>query len=330
MGNTKKRSDRYPNENKNKKKSRTMIIIFSIFAIILILAAAGIGYAISLLNKVDTVKIDKKELDVSPAIGEQYDDITNIALFGIDSTANDSGRSDAIMILTIDGKRKNMRLTSIMRDSYVSIKGHGQDKITHAYAFGGPELSISTLNTNFDLNIKDFATVNFSSLPKVINDLGGIDLNLTPGDIKYINGYIDELNQLNKTTSPHITSTGNHHLDGTQALAYCRIRYDGGDQERTQRQRTVLEALFSKIKATNKTKYPGILNELLPLVQTSLSSTDLLKLTTNLTSVSTLEQDRFPRDDNAKGTMIKGVSYETFDKELTTKEMHDFIFEDMK
>ncbi|MDD7794980.1 LCP family protein [Clostridium sp. 'White wine YQ'] len=326
MDNNKKRSNRSSKKPKKKK-----IIILSVLAFILIIAAIGIGYAYALLHKVDTVKIDKQDLGVSQTVDEQYKDVTNIALFGIDATDNEAGRSDAIMILTIDNKRNNVRLSSIMRDSYVNIKGHGEDKITHAYAFGGPELAISTLNTNFDLNIKDFATVNFSSLPKVINDLNGIDINLTSGDLKYINGYIDSLNKVNNTSSPHnLTGTGVHHLDGTQALAYCRIRYDGGDQERTQRQRTVLDALFQKIKATNKTKYPSILNELLPLVQTSLSSTDLLKLATNATSLSTLEQDRFPRDDNGKGATIKGVFYETFDKDLTTKQMHDFIFEDKK
>ncbi|WP_238882199.1 LCP family protein [Clostridium sp. YIM B02551] len=325
MDNYKKRSNKSSKKPKKKK-----IIILSVLAFILIIAAIGVGYAFSLLNKVDTVKVDKQDLDISKTIDAQYKDVTNIALFGIDATDNEAGRSDAIMILTIDNNKNNVRLSSIMRDSYVTIKGHGEDKITHAYAFGGPELAISTLNTNFDLNIKDFATVNFSSLPKVINDLDGIDIDITSGDLKYINGYIDGLNSVNKTSSPHITSTGAHHLDGTQALAYCRIRYDGGDQERTQRQRTVLDALFKKIKATNKAKYPSILNELLPLIQTSLSSTDLLKLATNATSLSTLEQDRFPRDDNGKGSMIKGVFYETFDKDLTTKQMHDFIFEDKK
>ncbi|MBL4930250.1 LCP family protein [Clostridium paridis] len=325
MDNYKKRSNKSSKKPKKKK-----IIILSVLAFILIIAAIGVGYAFSLLNKVDTVKVDKQDLDISKTIDEQYKDVTNIALFGIDATDNEAGRSDAIMILTIDSNRNNVRLSSIMRDSYVNIKGHGEDKITHAYAFGGPELAISTLNTNFDLNIKDFATVNFSSLPKVINDLDGIDINLTSGDLKYINKYIDSLNKVNNTSSPNIAGTGVHHLDGTQALAYCRIRYDGGDQERTQRQRTVLDALFQKIKATNKAKYPSILNELLPLIQTSLSSTDLLKLATNATSLSTLEQDRFPRDDNAKGSMIKGVFYETFDKDLTTKQIHDFIFEDKK
>ncbi|MEQ8197844.1 MAG: LCP family protein [Clostridiaceae bacterium] len=317
-------------KNKPKKSHKGIAAILIILAVLLIIAAAGIGYAYSLTKKVDTVQIDDAALDVSPQVEAQYKDIQNIALFGVDSTDGQTGRSDSIMILTIDGTRNNVRISSIMRDSYVAIKGHGNDKITHAYAFGGPELAISTINTNFDLNVKDFVAVNFSNLPKIVDYLGGVDINITSGDLQYINGYIDSLNSVNKTSSGHITKKGVQHLNGTQALAYSRIRYDGGDQERTQRQRTVLDALFTQIKATSKTKYPSILEQLLPLVKTSLSSTDIMKLATSATAFGTLEQDRFPRDDNAKDQMINGIYYMGFNKELTVEQMHKFIFEDTK
>ncbi|MNI44393.1 Regulatory protein MsrR [compost metagenome] len=232
------------------------------------------------------------------------------------------------MILSVDNVHNKLKLSSIMRDSYVNIKGHGKDKINHAYAFGGPELSISTINTNFDLNIKEFATVNFDSLPKVVDQLGGIDLNITSGDLKYINSYIGSLNAEKKTNAANITSTGPQHVNGIQALAYARIRYDGGDQERTHRHRIIFEALFNTIKSTNKTQYPAILSELLPLVKTSLNSGDILKLATSSVSLSGgLVQDRFPRDDNGAGQMINGVYYQTFDKAKTVEQMHQFIFE---
>jgi len=317
-------------KNKPKKSHKGITAILIILAILLIIAAAGIGYAYSLTKKVDTVKIDDTALDVSPQVEAQYKDIQNIALFGVDSTDGQTGRSDSIMILTIDGTRNNVRISSIMRDSYVAIKGHGNDKITHAYAFGGPELAISTINSNFDLNVKDFVAVNFSNLPKIVDNLGGVDINITSGDLQYINGYIDSLNSVNKTSSRHISQKGVQHLDGTQALAYSRIRYDGGDQERTQRQRTVLDALFTTVKAANKTSYPSILDHLLPLVRTSLSSTDIMKLATSATAFGSLEQDRFRRDDNSKDQMINGVYYMGFNKELTVEQMHKFIFEDTK
>ncbi len=324
------RKRRSKGPNKKKKKNKKKWIILSLLLVVLIIAGIGVGLTMSMLGKVDKVDINEDNLDISKEVEEKYKgtDITNILLLGIDSEDGETGRSDSIMILTIDNVHNKLKLSSIMRDSYVDIKGHGKDKINHAYAFGGPELSISTINSNFDLNIKDFATVNFDSLPKVVDKLGGIDLNITSGDLKYINGYIDSLNNLQKTSVSHITNTGTQHVNGTQALAYARIRYDGGDQERTHRHRVILESLFNTIKSTNKTQYPSILNELLPLVKTSLNSGDILKLATSSVSLSGgLIQDRFPRDDNGAGQMINGVYYQTFDKAKTVEQMHQFIFE---
>ncbi len=324
------RKRRRKDSSKKKKKNNKKWIILSLLLVVLIIAGIGIGLTMSMLGKVDKVDINEDNLDISKEVEEKYKgtDITNILLLGIDSEDGETGRSDSIMILTIDNVHNKLKLSSIMRDSYVDIKGHGKDKINHAYAFGGPELSISTINSNFDLNIKDFATVNFDSLPKVVDKLGGIDLNITSGDLKYINGYIDSLNNLQKTSVSHITNTGTQHVNGTQALAYARIRYDGGDQERTHRHRVILESLFNTIKSTSKTQYPSILNELLPLVKTSLNSGDILKLATSSVSLSGgLVQDRFPRDDNGAGQMINGVYYQTFDKAKTVEQMHQFIFE---
>jgi LCP family protein required for cell wall assembly len=324
------RKRRSKGPNKKKKKNKKKWIILSLLLVVLIIAGIGVGLTMSMLGKVDKVEINEDNLDISQEVEEKYKDtnITNILLLGIDSEDGETGRSDSIMILSVDNVHNKLKLSSIMRDSYVDIKGHGKDKINHAYAFGGPELSISTINTNFDLNIKDFATVNFDSLPKVVDKLGGIDLNITSGDLKYINGYIDSLNNLQKTSVSHITNTGTQHVNGTQALAYARIRYDGGDQERTHRHRVILESLFNTIKSTSKTQYPSILNELLPLVKTSLNSGDILKLATSSVSLSGgLVQDRFPRDDNGAGQMINGVYYQTFDKAKTVEQMHQFIFE---
>lgn len=324
------RKRRSKGPNKKKKKNKKKWIILSLLLVVLIIAGIGIGYTASLLGKVDSVEINEDNLDISQEVEEKYKDtnITNILLLGIDSEDGETGRSDSIMILSVDNVHNKLKLSSIMRDSYVDIKGHGKDKINHAYAFGGPELSISTINTNFDLNIKDFATVNFDSLPKVVDQLGGIDLDITSGDLKYINSYIGSLNAEKKTNAANITSTGPQHVNGIQALAYARIRYDGGDQERTHRHRIIFEALFNTIKSTNKTQYPAILNELLPLVKTSLNSGDILKLATSSVSLSGgLVQDRFPRDDNGAGQMINGVYYQTFDKAKTVEQMHQFIFE---
>ncbi|MPM03015.1 Transcriptional regulator LytR [bioreactor metagenome] len=318
---------------KKKKKSLGFKIFIGFLCVILAIAIVGGGYVIGLLNKMDNVKLNKDNLGIVEDEFKQYDNVNkikNIALFGIDATDGETGRSDSIMVATLDPVHNKLKVTSIMRDSYVSIDGHGQDKINHAYAFGGPELSIKTLNENFGLNIEDFISVNFSSLPKIINILGGIDLQITDEELEYINGYIDDINAKDGTNSSHIGYSGVQHVDGTQALAYSRIRYtSGGDYERTQRHRTVLDALFNKLTSTPVSSYNSLLNEVLPYVQTNLNATDILSLGTKVLGIgNNLEQDRFPRDGYGEGAIINGVYYLTFDRETAKQQMRDYIFDD--
>lgn len=307
------------------------IIVFSVVG----LAAGGYIYVNSLFSKMEQVEIDKENVGIKEEVEEKlskYDDsITNIALFGIDAGDDGVGRSDSIMIATIDTTHKKLKLTSIMRDSYVNIEGHGLDKINHAYAFGGPELAINTINRNFNLNIKDFVTVNFSSLPKIIDKIGGIDIEVDEEELQYINGYINNVNNINGTSSPQITTTGVHHMDGTQAMAYCRIRYTtGGDYKRTERHREVLSAIFSKVAQMSVTQYPSLLNEILPMVETSLKSSDILDLGNEIIKmgIPSIEQERFPLDGYCQGQMIDGIYYLVFDKETTVNQLHNYIFED--
>ena len=228
-----------------KKKSIFFKIGISLLSILIILIVIGIGTFYSFFNKVDKVKIDTTKLNINEKDLDKYQEIKNIkniAFFGIDAEDGQAGRSDAIIILTIDSTHKKLKLTSIMRDSYVNIEGHGMDKINHAYAFGGPELAIQTINTNFGLNIEDFVSVNFSSLPKIIDLLGGVDINITAEEVPHIQG---------------IDIEGPHTLTGEQALSYSRIRYaTGGDFVRTDRQRTVLNSLLSKFSQMPVTSYP--------------------------------------------------------------------------
>ena len=181
--------------------------------LIFVLVGATVFYGNYLLNKIDKVEIDKENVGITEEVEEklsQYDDkITNIALFGIDAEDGGVGRSDSIIIATLDFHNKKLKLTSIMRDSYVDIDGYGTDKINHSYAFGGAELAIKTLNQNFNLNIEDFVAVNFTTMPKIIDKIGGITVDITSEEVSYIQG---------------IESAGTYNLTGDQALDYSRIR----------------------------------------------------------------------------------------------------------
>ena len=323
------------------KMTKGKKITFWILGVLLFFIIGTVGgvyiYANSLFNKMEKVEINKDNVGISQDVEDKlskYDDsITNIALFGIDASDGGVGRSDSIMIATIDTHNKKLKLTSIMRDSYVNIDGRGLDKINHAYAFGKAELAIKTLNENFDLNISEFAAVNFSTLPKIIDKLGGIELDIDSEELQYINGYISELNGINNTSVSPISSTGLQHVNGTQAMAYCRIRYtSGGDYKRTERHREVLSKMFEKILSMSPTSYPSLLNEILPMISTSLSASEIMDLGNEVLKVgsTSLEQERFPLDGYCEGQMIGGVYYLTFDKETTVNQLHDYIFEDKR
>ena len=306
-----------------KKGNKIALWIIGIILGVFIIGIGGVYiYGNYMFNKVEKIEVDKNDVGITEEVEEklsQYSSsIINIALFGVDSADVSTGRSDSIIIATIDTIHKKLKLTSVMRDSYVNISGIGNDKINHAYAFGGPQLAIKTLNENFNLNIEDFVAVNFDSLPKIIDMIGGVTVDITSEEVSHI---------------PGISSAGTYNLNGAQALSYSRIRYaTGGDYVRTERQRTILTKIFEKILTINPMKYPSLLNEVLPMVQTSLDYSKILELGTEVLKmgVTTLEQERFPLDGYCQGEMINGVYYLTFNKALTVEQLHNYIFEDVR
>ncbi|WP_066875117.1 LCP family protein [Clostridium mediterraneense] len=303
---------------KTKKMSKKKLAIISVFFILLVAILSGGLYVSSLLSKINKVDIKEENLgmtDVS-AMGD-VSKIQNIALFGVDSKT-DKGRSDSIMILTLDQLNKKMKITSIMRDSYVNIPGKGMDKINHAYAFGGPELAIKTINENFGLNINKFITVNFESLGAIIDSLGGVQLKITEEEVSKI---------------PGINSNGVHTLTGDQALAYARIRYaKGGDYQRTQRQRNIIQSIYESFRYTELSDYPKLISSFLPHVTSNMGSSELLSVGTDFykTISSGLEQERFPRDGEGKGTTINGIYYLQYDLNKAKEDMQKYIFKNEK
>lgn len=306
-----------------KRGSKIVLIIIGIIIGVFLISIGGVYiYGRHIYNKVEKVEVDKEEVGITEEVEEKLspynNSVINIALFGVDSHDGSTGRSDSIIIATIDTIHKKLKLTSIMRDSYVNISGIGNDKINHAYAFGGPQLAIKTLNENFDLNIQDFVAVNFDSLPKIIDMLGGVTVDVTEEEVSHISG---------------INSAGTYNLTGAQALAYSRIRYaTGGDYVRTERQRTILTKMYEKILSINPTQYTSLLSEWLSMLQTSLDYSKILELGTEVLKmgVTTLEQERFPLDGYCQGEIINGVYYLIFNKSLTVEQLYNYIFKDVK
>ena len=298
-------------------KKVALIIVAIIFALILGGGLYAYSYIQNTMNKMDKVDISDNAQDLG-ITENKNGEIVNIALYGIDAAEGETGRSDSIMILTLDNVHNRIKLTSVMRDSYVDIAGHGMDKINHAYAFGGPELAIRTLNENFGLNITDFMSVNFTSMPEIIDMLGGVSIDITDEEIA--TGQI-----------PGLYQSGTQLLTGDQALAYSRIRYaSGNDFKRTERQRTVVNALVVKMIQQPVTSYPGLISDLAPYITTSLSNQEMLDMTTKYGALAKqgIKQNRFPQDDDANGQMIDGVYYLVFDIPTVREKMDAYIFQD--
>ena len=145
---------------------------------------AGIGfwYVQDKLGKVNYVDISSDDIEVTEGIDEKMNGYRTIAIFGVDSRSNQlekGTRSDCIILATIDESTKEVKLTSVYRDTYLELTGRGLDKVTHAYSYGGAALAMSTLNTNLDLNITEFVTVNFESVVDIVDAVGGVSINVT-------------------------------------------------------------------------------------------------------------------------------------------------------
>ena len=320
------------NRNRNvkrKKKNKGLKIGLLVFlGLILFIVGFGYAYVHNLLNSTNQDVISQTDEDLgikaptaetsaeaSPYYYDQVSGVTNIALFGVDAEMGKNGRSDTIMIVTVDKNTKKIKLTSIVRDSYVNIPDRGMDKINHAYAFGGPQLALKTINTNFQLDIRNFATVNFTTLPKIIDTIGGVKIKVTDSEATQIAG---------------LSSGGTYNLTGAQALDYSRIRHIDSDFARSGRQRTVIEAIINKMLNSSVTTYPSILGNVLPMITTNMSSNDILGLATTVVTngIRTIEQNRFPEDTQAAGKMINGVYYYVFEKEPTVDAMGRYIYLD--
>ena len=323
-----------------KKIKPRMKIFLSALIIITLVGGGAFSYTFYQLSKINTTKISKTDVDlgIKPkvAVKEEEDasKIVNIALFGLDrKDMSEASRSDSIMILSIDQKNKKIKISSVMRDTYVEIKDHGQTKINHAYAYGGPQLAIRTLNENFNLDIRDYVTVDFFILEKLVDSIGGVTLDVKQDHIDQLNGLQAGIAKIeNKLITP-ITKSGLQTLNGLQAVAYSRIRYDAGDDYgRTERQRMVLSAMLTKIQTVGVTEFPSVVSKILPFTETSMNNIDIMKLGTKVITASrmTLEQSRFPVDGYSTGKTINGIWYLVADMKATVDQLHKFIYQDIK
>lgn len=211
------------------------------------------------------------------------DDVFTVLLVGVDSRKDTyTGRSDSQMLISINQKSKKVVIASILRDCYVSIPGNGHNRINAAYAFGGTSLLTQTIKNNFGIPVDRVAVVNFKVVADFIDALGGVDVNVSQGEIEQINRNLGEQNRIfgNSTGTDTLSTSqaGDIHLNGNQALAYARIRYIGTDFERTKRQRTVMEDALDKIEDMSLTQQSKLLNDFLPRVHSDLKTSEVVDM----------------------------------------------------
>lgn len=271
-------------EKRKRRGLKTFGIIILILLIILALIVGGTFLFISnKLGKMQKIDLNEDDLNVSSQVEQNLADYRNIAIFGIDSredTYSRGNRSDCIIIASINNKTKEVKLVSVYRDTYVQIEGHGLDKITHAYSFGEAPLAIKTLNTNLDLNVKEFVTVNFDSVKEIVDNIGGISMQITDEEVSHI---------------PGITKAGTYNLTGEQALAYARIRHaTGGDYKRTERMRDVLTAVANKVKTFNISQLNTFVDKTLPRVYTNITANDIFSLLPSVASYKITDSIGWP------------------------------------
>ena len=297
------------------KKNKVIKIITIIIVVILILIGIISGiiyfYINNKLNKINKVDVDLNNITINEEVKEKLTGYRNIALFGIDTRSDDYGlgnRSDCIIIASINNDTKEVKLTSVYRDSYLEIPNRGLDKVTHAYSFGGAELALSTLNSNLDLNMTEFITVNFDAVAEIVNSLGGVEIDITPEEVGYLKSYTYATAQSTGIASSVITEPGKHNLNGVQAVAYSRIRYTaGGDYKRTERMRTVLTAIVEKAKTKNISELNKLMDTLLPRIYTNIDKSEILSLLPEAMSYSITDSIGWPYE--VDGGKISGIWY---------------------
>ena len=327
------------------------------FCALLIVFGSGLIYiATHLLDDLTTTNItkDPTALGIDPSV-TMDDSIKNIALFGLDQRSaysEDSTRSDVIMVLTVDNKHKKLKITSILRDSYVSIEGENSngvhvdymDKINAAYAEGGYELAIRTLNRNFGLNIMDYVTIDFTDTAAIVDAFGGVEISLTAEEKWEINqnlwnlsqeteGLIKDSDFLADANGEVVDLAGAEYsdsvelLNGNQAVAYGRIRNIGYDYQRVERQQIVFKALMNRVTQLSFGEYPSLISQLMPYCETSLDLTDAIGMTPILTSDFTIETISIPDVDYELDLTDDG-SYLYYDVEQAGHRIDSFINEE--
>ncbi|MCB6992250.1 LCP family protein [bacterium 210820-DFI.6.37] len=303
-----------PNQDKKKKpmKISTAVMILAIIAAAVVLAVVIVSSTGSKEDNENTpqpieeqIIYGDEDLGIDPTVDEQLQNYRNVALFGIDAKNFESEtghRSDAMIIISMNNKTDDVKMFSIYRDTYVKIDdSHGLDKLNHAYAYNGMEGSLKAINQNLDLNIREGIALTWKAVGDLVNNLGGVEIDIKDSERSYMNRSLSGENQ--------IKSSGKQTLNGDQAVLYARIRKDSakGDYRRNERMKIVLEAALEKAKKVETSKLLDIMDETLEEVSTNMSYNRMTDTLVDIASLNISTSIGWPYD--TSGWMHNSIWY---------------------
>ncbi len=327
---------RPPQKRKKKKKNPVTKIIIRLILIILIIFILLFGIyscvSLSLITKFNYRETGERSRTPG-AISEDY--VESFLVIGTDGRSLDErGRSDSMILVSLNKKTNEIIMTSFLRDSYVNIPGYGMDKLNASYSYGGAELLMDTIESNFNVKIDNYILVNFTSFASIIDAAGGVDITLSDEEAEALNIIlVSEVNGLmgDEPTADFLACGGKVHLNGKQALCYSRIRNVGNnDFERTERQRTVMTQLIKKAASSGPSFISKASKEALPNVTTNMTRTKLYQLSLRLPFVLTYDtkQLQIPYEGTFWSENVTAGAVLAYDTEANIDIIEDKIFAD--
>lgn len=319
---------------KRRMKKRKKVLLF-VLEILVLAVLLVVLYFTNILNKIDFQNMTDNEAGINDDLSSEtafaMEGYTNIALFGLDNRGSgdyDTGNSDAILIASINNENKEVRLVSVYRDTYLSVGDGKYYKCNSAYERGGAKQAVQMLNSNLDLDIKDYVSVDWGALVETIDDLGGIDIEVTDEEVDKINEYTVEIVMMTGKETTPLTESGLVHLDGTQATSYARIRkLAGDDYMRTARQRIVLQAMLEKAQKADIGTLNKVCNDVVDDISTTLTLKQMLILAKDVGAYKMVETTGFPFE-LTTASLDSGDTVVPVELENNVSELHQWLFND--
>ncbi len=322
-----------------KQKQRSKLVIFAFELLLLAVVVVGLGLwnkFSTLYAKIDTntEQFDDSEAGINSEIESEHVEVlkgyTNIALFGLDNRKSgdfESGLSDTIMIASINNETKEVKLVSVYRDTFLSVGNGKFKKANTAYSTGGVKKAIQMLNTNLDLDIKQYVCVDWNALVEAIDALGGVEIEVTKQEVELLNLYMREIDQMTGNTTAKVEGSGKKILNGTQATAYARIRKtSGNDFRRASRQRIVLEAMLNKAKQADINTLWNICEAVFDDIATNISLVEIIDLAKDVKSYQIASTTGFPFDLVTRNLSGSGDTVVPVSLENNVSKLHGYMF----